>query len=670
MALGLAIGLCFVFWQPLWTGAGLVGGDLYSYFLPQKQFLAESLRAGEWPLWNHRSGFGYPLVAESQTGLFYPPHLLYSLLDFERAYIVLQLAHYILAFLGTWRLARKLTLSQTGALLVATAFVYGWFPPRICLEWAIIGGAWMPLALFWLERSLRRGRWRSLTPLSVTLAMQMLAGHFHLAFLTQLLIVAWLPLRLWFWTTGVTPALQSTRGRFLLLATGAVLLSFGLAAMQLLPTLELKQLSQRDTASGPDFNPADGHIPPLYLSQFVASWWFWYAPDVNRDQALGELTWLRYPTATNQVEAHLYLGLPPLLVLLIALSGRRSRAALWNRETLCLLLISLAAILYATGWLVPLLKHVPGFGFFRGPGRYGLLATLALALLAGRAWDVLRPCCSLRRTVFAALLLLLTAADLWIVSRVVTYAVPVQPGGLSRLDLSPVKELLASVPHARLYTPGPNLTNLLGVSSVPEYLGIGPAEYYNPALKLPPLETFDEHWLDRARRAGITHVLSFSPVRTSGSIGEDDIALRLAAPDPFLNPVWARGWNEPLYLYELSGSRGRAAFAEPRSGQSLELTSLTANEVVLTAQSSQPATVILTDLFYPGWQVLIDDQPAEALRHEGQFRAVRMPAGRHVIRWKYRPTAVFTGVILSSLSAILLLSSCFWRRRTAATEPA
>ena len=41
-----AIGLTVVFWGPLWTGGGIVGGDTYSYFLPQKQFLAERMKAG------------------------------------------------------------------------------------------------------------------------------------------------------------------------------------------------------------------------------------------------------------------------------------------------------------------------------------------------------------------------------------------------------------------------------------------------------------------------------------------------------------------------------------------------------------------------------------------------------------------------------------------------
>ena len=61
-------------------GGGLVGGDTYPYFLPQKIVLAESFARGELPLWHNLTGLGYPLHAESQAGVFYPTNqILYRL---------------------------------------------------------------------------------------------------------------------------------------------------------------------------------------------------------------------------------------------------------------------------------------------------------------------------------------------------------------------------------------------------------------------------------------------------------------------------------------------------------------------------------------------------------------------------------------------------------------
>ncbi|MBW3543325.1 MAG: hypothetical protein KY476_23980, partial [Planctomycetes bacterium] len=60
LAAAAALGLTFAFWPALWRGGGLIGGDIYSYFLPQKVFYAEKLREGELPLWNPLAGHGYP----------------------------------------------------------------------------------------------------------------------------------------------------------------------------------------------------------------------------------------------------------------------------------------------------------------------------------------------------------------------------------------------------------------------------------------------------------------------------------------------------------------------------------------------------------------------------------------------------------------------------------
>ena len=111
----IAVVLTLLFWGPLWLGYGFVGGDLYPYFFPQKAFLADRLRAGEFPLWNNLTGFGYPVLGESQTGAAYPPHVVaYYLLDVNTAYNVEHLLHYVLCFVATWLFARRVaTLSPS-----------------------------------------------------------------------------------------------------------------------------------------------------------------------------------------------------------------------------------------------------------------------------------------------------------------------------------------------------------------------------------------------------------------------------------------------------------------------------------------------------------------------------------------------------------------------------
>ena len=181
--------LTFLVWWPLYGGAGFIGGDLYPYFFPQKAFYADHLKQGDFPLWNDLAGFGYPVLGESQTGAAYPFHFLfYRFLDLNTAYNAEHLLHYVLCFMATALFSKRVGLTDAGAGLAALVFTYGWFPPRACLEWAILTGAWMPVSLWCVESLLQTGLWRYAIGLSIAIGLQLLAGHFHLAFITLLLV--------------------------------------------------------------------------------------------------------------------------------------------------------------------------------------------------------------------------------------------------------------------------------------------------------------------------------------------------------------------------------------------------------------------------------------------------------------------------------------------------
>lgn len=405
---GLALGLTLVFWLPIWCGAGFVGGDIYSYFFPQKVIYSEALHAGELPLWNAHAGFGYPLLAESQTGIFYPPNLvLYRLLDAHSAFHVSFLLHYFLAFLFASAAAQRLGLSTLPSWLTALIYVYGWFPPRTCVEWAIVGGTWLPAALWCAESFFSTRLWRYAIGLSGVLAVQLLAGHFQIAWFTLLLLAAYVLVRaFWFCDdrhqpSGIShqPGTESREpradgrwpfsqpGRITAVTFAAIICGVSLAAVQLFPTYELKVRSQRATV-GKEHELDFGSIPPWYWTQvFRPS--HWYSPLTDREAAFRESPPLGH-SRTNSAEAHLYFGLAPLLLLGVCLVGLScdvvARRRL-DRSAVFWLAIAITSGLYTSGWFLPLTRHLPGFSYFQGPGRYGLLTTWAVAVLAGSVVD-------------------------------------------------------------------------------------------------------------------------------------------------------------------------------------------------------------------------------------------------------------------------------------------
>lgn len=105
-----------------------------------------------------------------------------------------------------------------------------------------------------------------------------------------------------------------------------------------------------------------------------------------------------------------------------------------------------------------------------------------------------------------------------------------------------------------------------------------------------------------------------------------------------------------------------AAAASP-----VEVRSYTTDAVEVAAQMSADGWVVLSDAFYPGWEVEVDGRPSRILRADCALRAVAVPAGSHTVVFRYRSAALRAGRVIS-LSALLLamigVVYCFRVRRS------
>ncbi|MCY2967147.1 MAG: YfhO family protein [Planctomycetota bacterium] len=571
-----------------------------------------------------------------------PPFLLlYRFFDLNTAFNASILGHYILAFVACWLYIRRLGLPTMAAVFGALVYTYGWFPPRVSLEWAIVGGAWLPLALWCAESFLQTRLWRFALWLSVILALQMLAGHFLIAFLTQLTLALYIPCRLWGGRDSVPPESRQCRGRLAWALMGAV---------QLIPTWELKTTSQRATVTD-EHNPGYGYIPPRYLTQLFLPW-KWYASD-------REIVSVASPNMprTNWVEAHLYFGLLPLPLIVWGVLDRRN--AIPRAIRLLWLLLSIGAVVYATGCLIPITNHLPGFSFFEGPGRYGIIASLGAAVLAAAGFAaVCKKLDGLSMLVWWIVAFGATTWDLWDVSQRVTHATPVATSPVSRRDDSPIRKYLADrdIP-TRMLNEGKNLPSLVGAGTYPVYLGLSPAAYYDTALALPQPMPFREtqptaEQLDWLSRNGVTHVLSLTEVNLSGWPARQV----WFGADPCLNVPLARNATHGFYLYELEATRGRVAWLEPANESRSELMRYEPTQVEIEVESASGGTVVMTDLAYPGWEVTVDGQPVAGIVVERVFRGVEVSDGKHRLVWTYVPRAIYWGGVVSGLALLALLT--------------
>ncbi len=89
--------------------------------------------------------------------------------------------------------------------------------------------------------------------------------------------------------------------------------------------------------------------------------------------------------------------------------------------------------------------------------------------------------------------------------------------------------------------------------------------------------------------------------------------------------------------------------------------------VAIDTVSATGGFLLLTDAYYPGWEVRVDGRKKDILQANGMFRAVYVPAGEHSVRFDYRPQSYLWGVRISVITLAILIAllplPSVWKRR-------
>ncbi len=92
--------------------------------------------------------------------------------------------------------------------------------------------------------------------------------------------------------------------------------------------------------------------------------------------------------------------------------------------------------------------------------------------------------------------------------------------------------------------------------------------------------------------------------------------------------------------------------------------------VVVDAELQRPGVLVLADQYYPGWHVRVNGEKAKLLRVNAILKGVALPAGRHEVRFAFRPLSFRVGIVLSLAGLAILagavVSGMIWRRQVPA----
>lgn len=591
---------------PMLAGRWLASpwSDQYTAGYPFHAWSAEWWRrTGHVPLWNPELFGGLPFVAAGHGDIFYPTWLLRLFVPVTAAGNLSFFVHYILAGLFTYALLRRLGAAWTGAVVGGLAYELSGLIasyPSPGHDGKLFASTALPLAFLALVLALRERRWAGYSLLAVAVALALL-GHFQLAY--YLLIAAGVfALYLTFEEAPDRP--PAARMARLALALGAVLLGFGIAAIQILPFFGYIPFSPRahgyyGFAGSTSFAIPWDHVPEFFLKDFVgshATYW-----------------------GSNPLKLHSeYLGLPVIALAALGAAARERRRFLWWVGGLgaLFLLVSLGAgtPFYRLWWaLMPLVKKT------RAPGMAFFVVAFVTALLAAFGTDraVRGEGRRAARGMLAAggVVALLAAAGVW--GRLAAALAAGAQAATGR----------AATPDQAAILWG-GLTSGLALAAAGAALG--PARRWLPARRLAlvlPLVLGTDLWLN-AR-----HFWSYTE-----PYGRDALLDRIAAtPPPYrvldagvypgsalmafdIPQVLGYHGNELRYYDELLGGKN-----EWRNLRSLKLWDLLAVRYAIFPAGSPPGDSI------PGFRRVLDSVPTWAGGHATLFERAAPPPYARVV---------------------------------------
>lgn len=451
-----------VLWGPVLVhDTSLALRDAAHFYHPLFEWCAAEWKAGRVPLWNPLENVGLPVLADATSSVFYPGKLLLGLpLDFALRYKLYVVAHLALAAAGSFTLARVGGRGRHAAALAALAYALG---GPVFFQYSnvvfLVGAAWLPWSLVAAEGIARHGSLKTALALAVVLALIVLGGDPQNALHGAVLASLWVIVRPSNTSQGeeapATPpaapapeppgpaARWRLRARRLALVLAAAAGAGVLAAVQVLPSSEATQLSERAAFNRPrtiyeatyvalsgktapaDETPAQAILrglfgPPERGSHHELAFDFSIGPWRLAELLFPNVGGRMFPTHRRWFSLlpgegriwtpTLYLGLLP--VLLACRQARFLRGPVETRWLTWVTLVFLAGSggYYGLGWLLRelsllqggpklgigpqvgslywlLVTLVPSYVYFRYPAKLLTVAVLGISQLAAKGWD-------------------------------------------------------------------------------------------------------------------------------------------------------------------------------------------------------------------------------------------------------------------------------------------
>ena len=242
-------GIWIWFFGPMMVGQEVVGfrDSAYLYY-PLFEWIDSQWAAGEIPLWNPFCNFGMPVVGDGSSSLFYPGKLVFfcRFLSYPSRYGIYLAMHIPLAAAGAFGFARLLGARKSGATLAAFAYPFGGVVLfQVTNVIYLVSAAWFPWAMICVLQMVQTNRLKWVVGLAVICAMMILGGDPQMVYHVGLISAVTLGVQCFRKQESLGLEHRLNWLRALKLMAALIVITSALSAIQLLPTMEWSQLSER-----------------------------------------------------------------------------------------------------------------------------------------------------------------------------------------------------------------------------------------------------------------------------------------------------------------------------------------------------------------------------------------------------------------------------------------
>lgn len=122
---------------------------------------------------------------------------------------------------------------------------------------------------------------------------------------------------------------------------------------------------------------------------------------------------------------------------------------------------------------------------------------------------------------------------------------------------------------------------------------------------------------------------------------------------------------DPAFDPKLTAISSDFEFQNQNNQAEVQVESYRDQSIKLRTTSEKDAPLVLSNVYYPGWNVFIDGQKAQLLKVNYMFQSVLVPKGAHKVEFKFQPQSFYNGLYLSAAGIVLTIIFLFllWKTK-------